>query len=418
MPDTILTRLRRAFNVIRYGEELPLHTILGSGSGYKPDRMSFTYNTERTTVAAVINRIGIDVAAIPLKHVRVDQNGTFQEVIQSGLNNCLGLEANVDQSGRAFIQDAVMSLCDEGVIGIVPVDTTDNPAVSGSYDILTLRTARIVQWYPQHVRLNLYNDRLGIRQDITLEKTQVAIIENPLYAVMNEPNSTLRRLIEKIMLLDAIDVQSGSGKLDLLVQVPYAVKTELKQKVAEARLQSLVEQLQDSKYGIAYIDGTEKVIQLNRPAENNLMGQVEWLTAMLWGQLGMTEEIFKGNADEEVMINYWNRTLEPIVGSILDGMARSFLTKTARTQGQTIMAIRDPFKYIPAEMVAEFADKLTRNEILTSNEFRGKLGMVPSSDPKANELRNKNLNQQAEAATEEESSSTAEDIFKDSQNGS
>lgn len=403
MADTILTRLKNAWNVIRFGEYLPTYTNLGVGQGYKPDRMSFMYNTERSMVAPIFTRIGIDVAGVDIKHVRVDENGTFLEVIKSGINNCLTLEANIDQTARSFIQDAVMSLCDEGAVAIVPVDTTMNPTVSGSYDVLTMRTGRIIQWYPKHVRVNLYNDNLGIRQDITLPKTMVAIVENPLYNVMNEPNSTLKRLVEKMLLLDVIDTQSGSGKLDLIIQLPYTIKTELRQKQADARRDAIIAQLSDSQYGIAYTDGAEKITQLNRPAENNLMAQIEYLTTMLWGQLGLTREIFEGSADEAMMVNYYNRTLQPILSSITDSMKRVFLTKTGRSQGQDIMAIRDPFKYVPAEMVAEFADKLTRNEIMTSNEFRGKLGMIPSKDPKADELRNKNINQQEEEPPSSES---------------
>jgi len=347
-------------------------------------------------ITSIYNRIGIDVAAVGIQHVRTDENGKYLDVIDSGLNNCLTVEANIDQSGRAFMQDVVMSLCDEGSIAIVPVDTTFNPAVTGSYDILTMRVAKILQWYPEHVQLDLYNQTTGRYQLITLPKTMVAIVENPLYSVMNEPNSTLRRLIEKINLLDVIDKQSGSGKLDLLIQLPYVLKTEKRIQQAENRRDMIESQLKDSQYGIAYVDATEKITQLNRPAENNLMAQIEYLTSMLWSQLGLTKEVFDGTADETAMINYWSRTIEPFLAAITDAMSRTFLTKTARTQGQRIIAVRDPFRLVPASLLAEMADKFTRNEIVSSNEFRQVLGMKPSKDPRADELRNKNLNEAAE----------------------
>lgn len=392
MPDTILTRIRRAWNVFRFGETFDYESI-GAGYGYRPDKVRILFQgNEKSIVNSVYNRIGIDVAAVGIQHVRTDENGRYVEVISSGLNNCLTVEANIDQSGRAFIQDVVMSMCDEGVVALVPVDITVDPRVA-SYDVITIRTAKILQWYPEHVQVSLYNQATGIHQQLTLPKTMVAIIENPLYAVMNEPNSTLRRLIEKINLLDVIDKQSGSGKLDLIIQLPYVLKTTKRQEQAENRRAALETQLKDSQYGIGYIDGTEKVIQLNRPAENNLMGQIEFLTSMLWSQLGLTKEVFDGTADEAAMINYWNRTIEPILGAITDSMNRVFLTRTARTQGQRIMSIRDPFKLVPANILADMADKFTRNEIVSSNEFRAVLGMKPSKDPKADELRNKNLNQ-------------------------
>jgi len=376
-----------------------MYDDVGIGSGYRQDRIRFIMGNEQSLVNAIYTRIGIDVSAISIKHVRTDENERFLEVISSGLNNCLNLEANIDQTGRAFIQDIVMSLCDEGSVAVVPVDTTTNPYVTGSYDILTMRTARIEQWYPEYVRVNLYNQRTGMKENITLPKTMVAVIENPLYSVMNEPNSTLKRLIDKINLLDVIDNQSGSGKLDLLIQLPYVIKTPARKQQAENRRADIESQLQDSKYGIAYIDGTEKVTQLNRPAENNLMGQIEYLTSMLWSQLGLTKEVFEGTADDAAMTNYYNRTIEPFLAAITDSMKRVFLTKTARTQGQSIMAIRDPFKLVAPSQLAELADKFTRNEIVTSNEFRGVIGMKPSSDPKADELRNKNLNQSGEETT-------------------
>lgn len=396
MPDTILTRIRRAWNIFRSGDDYDLQDI-GSGYGYRQDRLLRSlYSNEGSMITSIYNRIGIDVAAVGIQHVRTDENGKYLDVIDSGLNNCLTVEANIDQSGRAFMQDVVMSLCDEGSIAIVPVDTTFNPAVTGSYDILTMRVAKILQWYPEHVQLDLYNQTTGRYQLITLPKTMVAIVENPLYSVMNEPNSTLRRLIEKINLLDVIDKQSGSGKLDLLIQLPYVLKTEKRIQQAENRRDMIESQLKDSQYGIAYVDATEKITQLNRPAENNLMAQIEYLTSMLWSQLGLTKEVFDGTADETAMINYWSRTIEPFLAAITDAMSRTFLTKTARTQGQRIIAVRDPFRLVPASLLAEMADKFTRNEIVSSNEFRQVLGMKPSKDPRADELRNKNLNEAAE----------------------
>lgn len=398
MPDTILTRIRRAWNIFRFGDDYDLQDI-GSGYGYRQDRLlRMYYSNEGSIITSIYNRIGIDVAAVGIQHVRTDENGKYLDVIDSGLNNCLTVEANIDQSGRAFIQDVVMSLCDEGAIAIVPVDTTINPALSGSYDILTMRVAKILQWYPEHVQVDLYNQATGMYQAITLPKTMVAIIENPLYSVMNEPNSTLRRLIEKINLLDVIDKQSGSGKLDLLIQLPYVLKTEKRIQQAENRREMIEEQLRGSQYGIAYVDATEKITQLNRPAENNLMAQIEYLTSMLWSQLGLTKEVFDGTADETAMVNYWSRTIEPFLSAITDAMSRVFLTKTGRSQGQKILAVRDPFRLVPASLLAEMADKFTRNEIVSSNEFRQVLGMKPSKDPRADELRNKNLN---EAAGEE-----------------
>lgn len=396
MPDTILTRIRRAWNIFRFGDNYDLQDI-GSGYGYRQDRvLRMLYNSEGSMITSIYNRIGIDVAAIGIQHVRTDENGKYLDVISSGLNNCLTVEANIDQSGRAFIQDVIMSLCDEGSVAIVPIDTSENPAVTGSYDVLTMRVAKVLQWYPEHVEVDLYNRQTGLYESITLPKTMVALIENPLYSVMNEPNSTLRRLIEKINLLDVVDKQSGSGKLDLLIQLPYVLKTEKRIQQAENRREMIEEQLRDSRYGIAYVDATEKITQLNRPAENNLMAQIEYLTSMLWSQLGLTKEVFDGTADEAAMINYWNRTIEPFLGAITDAMSRVFLTKTGRSQGQAIMALRDPFKLVPASKLAEMADKFTRNEIVSSNEFRAVLGMRPSKDPAADELRNKNLNVAAE----------------------
>jgi len=404
VPDSLLTRIRKAWNIFRYGDpEIYYNTDLGVGYGYRPDRISMNFRNDRDVVAAIYTRIGIDVAAITIQHVRLDADGNYADVIKSGLNDCLTVEANIDQTGRAFIQDVVMSLCDEGSVAIVPVDTTVRPHTAGAYDVISMRTGRILQWFPEHVQVEIYNERTGLKEPLILPKRLVAIVENPLYAVMNQPNSTLQRLITKIQLLDVIDNQSGSGKLDLIIQLPYVIKTDARRQQAEIRRDDLEAQLTDSKYGIAYVDGTEKIIQLNRPAENNLMGQIEYLTSMLWSQLGLTKEVFEGTADEAALVNYYNRTVEPILAAITGSMNRVFLTKTARSQGQAIMGIRDPFRLVPVEQLSEVADKFTRNEILTSNEVRSIIGMKPSADPKANELRNKNLNQSPEEAAPSES---------------
>ena len=387
-------RLRHAWNAIRYGESnREYRTSLGPSYSLRPDLYRLRPGVDTSFISSIYTRIGIDVASIPIQHVRLDEDGRYIETIKSGLNNCLTLEANIDQTGRAFIQDIVMSMCDEGVVAVVPVDTTMNPAITGSYDIVTMRTGKIVSWYPKHVRVNVYNEETGYKQDITLPKTMVAIVENPLFAVMNEPNSTLQRLIMKLNLLDVIDQQSGSGKLDLIIQLPYVVKTEARRQQAETRRKDIESQLQDSKYGIAYTDGTEKVTQLNRPAENNLMGQIEYLTRMLYSQLGLTESVFNGTADEKEMINYYNRSIEPILAAVVDAMKRVFITKTGRTQGQSIEALRDPFKLVPVSQIADVADKFSRNAILSSNELRQIVGRKPSNDESADKLTNKNLNQ-------------------------
>ena len=365
--------------------------MLGSSSSARIDRPRLTRGNERSIVNSVYNRIAMDVASLSINHVRLDESDRFSSVIKSGLNTCLTLDANKDQTGRAFIQDVVLSMLDEGSVAIVPVDTSIDPRVSGSYDIESLRVARILEWYPDHVRLRLYNDRTGLKEEITLPKKTVAIIENPLYAVMNEDNSTMRRLIRKLNLLDVVDEQSGSGKLDLIIQLPYIVKGATRKQQAEERRKQIEDQLANSKYGVAYADGTERITQLNRPVENNLLKQVEYLTNMLYGQLGISQAVMDGTADEKQMLNYNNRTIEPIISAIVDEMRRKFLTKTARSQGQSIMFFRDPFKLVPVENVAEIADKFTRNEIMTSNEFRQVIGMKPSDDPKADELRNANI---------------------------
>ena len=346
------------------------------------------------------NRIALDVAALNVQHIRLDENGRFLSVIQDGLNTCLTVEANIDQTARAFIQDIVVSMLDEGCVAIVPVDTTYDPSVTGSYDIQTMRVGKILDWYPQHVRVRLYNERTGTKENILVPKSTVAIIENPLYAVVNEPNSTMQRLIRKLNLLDVIDEQSGSGKLDLIIQLPYVIKTEARRQQAENRRKDIEAQLSGTKYGIAYADGTERITQLNRSVNNNLMSQIEYLTSMLYSQLGITQSILDGTADEKTMLNYNNRTIEPIISAIVDEMKRKFLTKTARSQSQSISFFRDPFKLVPVNDIAEIADKFTRNEIMTSNEIRQVIGMKPSDDPRADELRNKNLSAPSESEPE------------------
>lgn len=366
-------------------------TTFGSAHYLRPDRTRFTGGNERTIITAVYNRIALDAAAILIQHVRLDENDQFTEVVDSGLNNCLNLEANVDQTGRAFRQDAVSSLLDEGCIALVPVDTSANPNLSTSYDIYNMRVGKIVTWYPNAVKVNIYNEKKGIHEDVTCLKRNVAIVENPFYAVMNEPNSTMQRLRRKLALLDGVDEEASSKKLNMIIQLPYIIKTEARRKQAEKRRAELEEQLTESEYGIAYTDGTEKITQLGRPLENNLLDQIKYLTDTLYGQLGLTPEILNGTADEKTMQNYYDRTIEPIVSAFVDEMKRKFLTKTARTQGQSIMYYMDPFKLVPVSSLAEIADKLTRNEIMSSNEFRTILGMKPSSNPKADELINSNM---------------------------
>ena len=390
-------RLQHAWNAFVYNDNTYTNPQnLGGFSTFKPDRVHFSRGVEKSIVTSVYNRLALDVASLAIKHVRLDENGRYMEEVNSGLQNCLNVEANIDQTGRAFLQDVVMSMLDEGCVAIVPVDTTVNPAVSGSYEINTMRTGKILEWYPAHVRIRVYNDKKGIHEELTLPKSSVAIIENPLYAVINEPNSTMQRLIRKLNLLDVVDEQTSSGKLDLIIQLPYVIKSEARRRQAEERRKDIEMQLSGSKYGIAYTDGTERITQLNRPAENNLMKQVEYLTSMLYSQLGLTQSIMDGSADEKTMLNYYNRTIEPIIAAIVDEMKRKFLTKTARSQRQTVMYFRDPFKLVPVNEIAEIADKFTRNEIMTSNEIRQVVGMKPSDDPTADELRNKNLNQSGE----------------------
>ena len=397
----ITDRLQHAWNAFVNNENRSRYYDRGHISSYKPDRVRFTRGNERSIVTSVYNRLALDASSMAIKHVRLDDNGRFTEEVNSGLQNCLNIEANIDQTGRAFLQDVVMSMLDEGCVAIVPVDTTINPMLSGSYEINTMRTAKILEWYPAHVRVRLYNDRKGIHEELILPKANVAIIENPLYAVINEPNSTMQRLIRKLNLLDVVDEQTSSGKLDLIIQLPYIIKSDARRKQAEERRKDIEMQLSGSKYGIAYTDGTERITQLNRPAENNLMNQVQYLTDMLYSQLGLTQSILDGSADDKTMLNYYNRTIEPILAAIVDEIKRKFLTKTARAQKQTIMYFRDPFKLVPVNDIAEIADKFTRNEIMTSNEIRQIVGMKPSKDPEADELRNKNLNKSAEETKEQ-----------------
>lgn len=410
MSVSIGSRIKRSWNAFFNKDPTKDYRDIGMGYSYRPDRPRFSGGNERSIVTSVYNRIALDVAAITIQHVRLDNNGRFLEVIPSGLNNCLTLEANIDQTSRAFIQDVVMSMFDEGCVAIVPVDTTKNPDVTESYDIDTMRTGKILEWYPRHVKVRVYNDRTGRKEDIIMSKETVAIVENPLYAVINEPNSTMQRLIRKLNLLDVVDEQSSSGKLDLIIQLPYVIKTDARRQQAEKRRRDIEDQLSGSKYGIAYTDGTERITQLNRSVENNLLKQVEYLTSMLYGQLGITATILDGSADDKTMLNYNNRSVEPIVSAIVDAMKRTFLTKTARSQLQSIMFFRDPFKLVPVADLAEIADKFTRNEIMTSNEIRQVVGMKPSDDPKADELRNANINQSnVEMAEEIESSANKND---------
>lgn len=385
------SRFKHAWNAFLNRDPTEGFQDIGFGYSYRPDRFRPTRGNERSIVTSVYNRIALDVAAINIQHVKLDDEGRFLSVINSTLNDCLSLNANLDQTGRAFIQDVVMSMMDEGCVAIVPIDTDVDPNDTSGYKILSMRTARICDWYPKYVKVEAYNENTGRKQEIIVPKEMVAIIENPLYAVMNQPNSTMQRLIRKLNLLDAVDEQSSSGKLDLIIQLPYVIKSPARRKQAEERRRDIERQLSGSKYGIAYTDGTERITQLNRSVENNLMKQVEYLTAMLYSQLGITQSVLDGTADNKTMLNYYNRTVEPIVSAIVDEMKRKFLTKTARSQNKTIMFFRDPFKLVPVADLAEISDKFTRNEIATSNEIRQVIGWKPSSDPKADELRNSNL---------------------------
>ena len=392
MDLTLGARLRKGWNAFRNKNPTKEYRYYGAPFSYRPDRPKLTKGSDRSIVNAIYNRIAMDVAEINIQHVQLDEDGRYQETIDSSLNRCLNLRANIDQSGRDFVQDVVMSMLDEGCVAILPVDTDRNPE-TGAYEIYTLRTAKILEWYPQHVKLRAYNELTGEKEEITVRKDTVAIVENPLYAIINEPNSIVQRLIRKLNLLDAIDEHNSSGKLDLIIQLPYVVKNETKKRQAEERRKEIEEQLVGSKYGIAYTDGSEHITQLNRAVENNFMTQIEYLTKMMYSQLGLTEEILSGTAKEEDMLNYQSRILEPILSAITDAMKWAFLTPNARTRGHSIMFFKDPFKIIPIDKIAEVADKMTRNEIMTSNEIRQKIGMKPSKDPSADELRNKNLNQ-------------------------
>lgn len=393
MDNTLGSRLKHAWNAFTNNRD-PTITYHDIGPGYsiRPDRPRFSRGNERTIITSILNRIALDAASIDLVHCKLDDNGRFVENVNSKLNSCLTLSANIDQTGRAFRHDIYMSLLDEGSVAIVPVETTMNPKVTDSYDISSMRVGKIVEWFPQYVRISLYNERTGRKEEVTMHKSKVAIVENPLYPVMNEPNSTVQRLIRKLALLDNIDEQSGSGKLDLIIQLPYVVKSEARRQQAEKRRKDIEMQLAGSKYGIAYTDGTEKITQLNRSLENNLLKQIEYLMTQAYSQLGLTQAIMEGTADEKTMLNYYDRTVEPLVAAVADAMKRVFLTKTARTQMQSITYFRNPFKLVPVNDVAEIADKFTRNEIMTSNEIRQIVGMKPSNDPKADELRNSNLN--------------------------
>lgn len=416
MPNSLGSRLKHAWNAFTSRDPTYENSYSTQVSYYRPDRTRRTITNEKSIITAVLNRIALDAASVEIRHSRLDDNGRFSEEINSGLNNCLSLSANIDQTGRAFLQDAYMSMLDEGCVAIVPVDTSIDPRYSNSYEIETMRTGKIVQWYPQHVKVRLYNDRKGEQEEVMLPKSMVAIVENPFYEVMNKPNSTMQRLARKLNLLDVVDEQSSSGKLDLIIQLPYVIKSEARRKQAEDRRKDIEQQLSGSKYGIAYTDGTERITQLNRPIENNLQKQVEYLTNMLFSQLGMTQSILDGTADDKTMLNYNNRIIEVIVAAMVDEMKRKFLTKTARSQGQSISMFRDPFRLAPVSDIAEIADKFTRNEIATSNEIRQIIGWKPSKDPSADELRNKNLNQTAEEAGRVENPYSEEEYWEENQN--
>lgn len=394
------SRLRHAYNAFMNRD--PTYPRYDDGPGYsrRPDRVRLSKGNEKTIVTSVFNRISLDVASMTFTHCQLDENGRYLKDIKSGLNNCLNLEANIDQTGRAFIQDVVMSSLDEGVVAMVPIDTDLDPANTDSYDIETIRTGKIIEWRAREIKSRVYNDRTGMKEDIWLDKRKVGIVENPLYAVVNESNSIGKRLMRKLALLDVTDEQTASGKLDMIIQLPYSIKSQARRDQAELRRQSIEQQLTGSKYGIAYIDSTEHITQLNRSLENNLLKQIEYLTNLFFSQLGITQSILDGTADEKTMLNYYNRTVEPFVAAIVDEMKRKFLTKTARTQGKSIKAFRDPFKLVPVNDIAEIADKFTRNEIMTSNEIRQVIGMKPSEDPKADELRNSNISQDKDGLSE------------------
>ena len=416
MSLNLSTRLAHAWNAFT-SRDPTQYIITGPGYSSRPDRPRLSRGNEKSIATSIFNRIALDVSSVSIKHCRLDKNGRYVEDIDSGLNNCLTLEANKDQTGRAFIQDAVLSMLDEGCVALVPVETTIDPKNSNSYQIDSMRTGKITEWYPDIVRVRLYNDRTGEKEEILLPKSQVAIIENPLYAVVNEYNSTMQRLIRKLSLLDVTDEQTASGKLDLIIQLPYVIKTATRREQAERRRKDIIEQLAGSQYGIAYTDGTEKITQLNRSLENNLLKQVEYLTNMVYSQLGITQSVLDGTADEKTMLNYTNRTVEPIISAIVDELKRKFLTKTARSQLQSIVYFRDPFRLVPVNDIAEIADKFTRNEIMTSNEIRQIVGMQPSKDPKADELVNSNISQAKQDIPQTSNATEVNEEGGDSQNG-
>ena len=396
---SVTKRLKHAFNTFTQNQPQPQPTYssMSNGSfggvsyGGRPDRPRTSYSHERSIITSIYTRIAIDLASVQIRHVRLDAQKRYLEDIDSGLNNCLTVEANLDQGARDFRQDIAMTLCDKGYLAVVPIDTSLNPAVTTSYEILTMRVGEIVAWYPKHVGVSVYNEETGRREELVLDKRSVAIIANPLYSIMNEPNSTLQRLIRKLNLLDSVDEAAASGKLDLIIQLPYVIKSEARRQQADQRRKDIESQLKDGKYGIAYTDGTEKITQLNRSAENNLLAQITFLTTQLYAELGLTAEVMNGTADEKTTLNYWNRTIEPMAAAITEALHRSFLTKTARTQRQAVRYFRDPFKLVPIDNIAEIADKFTRNEIMTSNEVRQVIGFSPSSDPKADQLVNSNM---------------------------
>lgn len=416
MSLNLSTRLAHAWNAFT-SRDPTQYIITGPGYSSRPDRPRLSRGNEKSIATSIFNRIALDVSSVNIKHCRLDKNGRYVEDIDSGLNNCLNLEANKDQTGRAFIQDVVLSMLDEGCVALVPVETTIDPKSSNSYQIDSMRTGKITEWYPDTVRVRLYNDRTGEKEEILLPKNQVAIIENPLYAVVNEYNSTMQRLIRKLSLLDVTDEQTASGKLDLIIQLPYVIKTETRREQAERRRKDIIDQLAGSQYGIAYTDGTEKITQLNRSLENNLLKQVEYLTNMVYSQLGITQSVLDGTADEKTMLNYMNRTVEPIISAIVDELKRKFLTKTARSQLQSIVYFRDPFRLVPVNDIAEIADKFTRNEIMTSNEIRQIVGMQPSKDPKADKLVNSNISQAKQDMSKTSSATEAYEEGGYSQNG-
>lgn len=415
MENSLGARIRHAWNVFKNGSDPPSGNLGFGGFYFRPDRPRLTRGNERSIVTAIYNRIAIDVAALEVKHVKLDENKRYKEEVDSDLNTCLTLEANIDQTSRAFRLDSVISMLNEGVVAIVPIDTTEDPKVTGGFDIQSMRTGKVISWFPRSVVVDVYNDRTGKHQEITVPKKMVALVENPLFSVMNEPNSTLQRLIRKLNLLDYIDDQNSSGKLDLIIQLPYVIKSDARKQQAEARRSEIEKQLTGSKYGIAYTDGTEKITQLNRAIENNLMGQIEYLTKMLYGQLGLTDTIMDGTANEETMLNYYNRTIEPIISAITDEMTRKFLTKNARTRGEAIRFFRDPFKLVPINNIAEIADKFTRNEVLTSNEVRQIIGFKPADDPNADVLKNKNISHPEEGTPEENTNEMPENLSNETE---